>query len=143
MTTAHVYGLAQAGLASKTIDLVNDSIKVMLCTSVYAPNQDTHQFKSDVTNEVTGTGYTAGGQALTGKALSYSATGHTETWTAANPSFPASTITARFAVFYQDTGTSTTSRLIAYWDFGVDVASSGGAFTLTVAAGGLVALAAA
>ena len=63
--TAHVYGLAQAGLMSKTIDLVNDAIKVMLCTSAYVPNQDAHQFKSDITGEVVGTGYTAGGQALT------------------------------------------------------------------------------
>ena len=140
--TAHVYGLAQAGLMSKTIDLVNDAIKVMLCTSAYVPNQDAHQFKSDITGEVVGTGYTAGGQALTGKALSYAA-GHTETWTATSPSFPSSTITARFAVFYQDTGTPATSRLICYWDFGVDVSSSTGAFTLNVAPAGLVTLVAA
>jgi len=35
----------------------------MLVTSTYAPNQDTHTERSDVTNEVTGTnqGSTAGG----------------------------------------------------------------------------------
>jgi hypothetical protein len=38
--------------------------KTMLTTVTYVPNQDTHDFKDDVTNEITGTGYTAGGVAI-------------------------------------------------------------------------------
>lgn len=55
------------------IDYLSDTINVMLCTNLYTPSATAHVFKSDVTNEVTGTGYTAGGQALTTKTLAYTA----------------------------------------------------------------------
>jgi len=42
------------------IDFGDDTIKVMLSTESYVPDQDTHEFRDDVTNEVAGTGYTAG-----------------------------------------------------------------------------------
>ena len=61
--TAHVYGLALKSLANKEITFPSDTLTVMLCTSSYVPNQDTDQYKSAVTGEVTRTGYTAGGQA--------------------------------------------------------------------------------
>jgi hypothetical protein len=53
--TALVYGGFLQSLANKEIDLDTDVLKVMLCTSTYTPNQDTHKYKSSVTNEVTGT----------------------------------------------------------------------------------------
>ena len=69
--TANLYGLFLQSLANKEIDLDTDVIKVMLCTSTYTPNQDTHRYKSSVTNEVTGTGYTAGGATLGTVAVTY------------------------------------------------------------------------
>ncbi len=42
----------------------------MLVTSAYTPNQDTHTKRSDITNEVTGTGYTAGRATLANKSVS-------------------------------------------------------------------------
>lgn len=51
------------------IDLANDTIKVMLLTSSYTPDLD-HDFVDDVSaNEVSGTGYTAGGATLASKAI--------------------------------------------------------------------------
>lgn len=141
--TAKAYGLVQSNLANKLIDLTNDTIKVMLCTSSYTPNQDTHQYKTDVTNEVTGTGYTAGGATLASKAVTYDTATNTMKWTAANPSWASSTITARYAVFYQDTGTGSTSRLICYWDFGTNEVSTAAIFTLNIAAGGIITMTAA
>jgi len=41
----------------------------MLTTSSYSPAKDTHDFKDYVTNEVTGTGYSAGGATLGSKTL--------------------------------------------------------------------------
>ena len=61
--TAAWYGKAMLSILNKEVDLDTDTLKVMLCTSTYTPNQDTHQYKSDVTNEVSGTGYTATGLA--------------------------------------------------------------------------------
>ena len=52
-----------------SIDLDTDTIKVLLVTSAYTPDQDTHTKHSDVTNEVSGTGYTAGGATLANKSL--------------------------------------------------------------------------
>lgn len=70
--TAYVYGnFLKNVLSGKTIDYLNHPIKVMLCSATYAPNQDTHQTKADVTGEVTGTGYTAGGAVLANKTITY------------------------------------------------------------------------
>lgn len=47
-----------------SIDWLSDTIKCMLCTSSYTPNLATDIYKSSITNEITGTGYTAGGATL-------------------------------------------------------------------------------
>ena len=46
-------------------DTTADRFKCMLTTSSWTPNYSTHSIKSDVTNEVSGTGYSAGGESLT------------------------------------------------------------------------------
>jgi hypothetical protein len=125
-----------------TINFTSDSIKVMLCTSTYTPNQGTHQFKSDITNEVTGTGYTATGVAL-GTKTATTAT-RVATFDAADTSWTTSTITARYAVVYDATPASDATRpLICYVDFGADVISSGGTFSITWDALGIWTLTAA
>lgn len=53
------------------VDFLSDTIKVLLTTSSYAPNLDTHETKADITNEVVGTGYTAGGATLGSKTITY------------------------------------------------------------------------
>jgi hypothetical protein len=142
--SATVYGLALKSLATKKADLSSDSIKVMLCTSSYTPNQDTHQYKSDVTNEVTGTGYTAGGVALTSVAVTYTGATNVLMVDADDASWPSSTITARYAVIYDATpGTDATRPLLSYVDFGADVTSTSGTFVITWAAGGIFTLTAA
>lgn len=142
--SAKVYGLAQTSLVNKLIDWDTDTIKVMLCTSTYTPNQDTHQFKSDVTNEVTGTGYTATGNTLTSCTTTYTSASNLLTLDAADTSWTTSTITARYAVIYDASpATDATRPLIAYVDFGADVISSGGTFSITWDAAGIVTLTAA
>ncbi len=59
-----VYDSARLKIQQGTIDLDTDTFKIMLTTSSYAANQATHDFRDDVTNEVVGTGYTAGGATL-------------------------------------------------------------------------------
>lgn len=138
--TVAAYGLAQQSLVNGEIDFDTDTIKVALCTSTYTPNQDTHDYFNDVTNEVTGTGYTAGGQTLTGKSVTYTSGTNTLTLDCADPSWTSSTITARYAVFYKSTGTASTSPLICYWNFGADAVSSSATFTLQINASGLLTL---
>lgn len=141
--SAKAYGNLPMQALQKKVDWLNDTVKVMLCTSTYTPDQDAHVFKSSVTNEVTGTGYTAGGQTLASKTLTYSSATNTTTLDAADTVWPASTLTARYAVIYSDTGTAGTSPLIGYVDFGADVPSSGSNFTLTWDPSGLLTLTAA
>lgn len=135
--SAKLYGSYHAKVANKEINWSSDTIKVALCTSTYVPNQDTHAYFSDVTNEVVGTGYTAGGATLASKTVTYTAATNTQTFDAADTSWAASTITARYAVVYDSTGTASTSALIGYVDFGADVVSSGGTFSITWDAAGI------
>lgn len=140
--SAHVYSKFHLSALLKTIDYTNDAIKIMLCTSSYTPVQGTHQFKSDVTAEVVGTGYTATGNTLGTKTAATAAL--VATFDAADTSWSASTITARYAVVYDSTpATDATRPLIFYIDFGADVISSGGTFTITFDVLGLFTMTAA
>lgn len=132
-----VYGPSMQSLFNKEINFTGDTVKAMLCTSLYSPNQDTHRYKSDVTNEVTGTGYTAGGIILTTKTATYDGASNTLTLDADDPSWPASSLTARYIVFYVSTGTDSTSPLIAYGDFGADATTVSATFTYQLPATGI------
>lgn len=139
--TALLYGkLWENQFGSAPINWSSDTIKVALATSTYTPSQDTHDFFNDVTNEVTGTGYTAGGATLASKTATYTSGTNTCAFDAADTSWTTSTITARYAIIYKSTGTASTSPLIGYVDFGADVSSSGGTFTITWDAAGIFTL---
>lgn len=141
--TSKVYGLAMQSILNKEIDFDTDTVKVSLHTSAYTPDQDTHRYRNATgitTSEITGTGYTVRGQALTSKTVTYSTSTNTLTLTCASPSWAASTLTARYAIFYVDTATDSTSPLLCYWDFGADMSSSSGPFTLTIPGTGLLTL---
>jgi len=119
------------------IDYLSDTIKVALTTSTYTPNQDTHETFADVTNEVAGTGYSAGGATLAGKTLSYNTSTNVITWDADDVSWPASTITARYAIVYKSTGTASTSPLMGWVDFVSDVSTSNQDFRIVWNSNGL------
>lgn len=136
--TAFFYGNFFNQLALKTINLDTDTIKCSLHTSTYTPNQDTHDFFNDATNEVSGTGYTAGGNTLANTTLTYTAGTNVFKFDADDTSWAASTITARYAVIYDSTpGTAATNPLILYIDFGADFSSTAGTFTITFDAAGI------
>lgn len=133
-----LYGSFLQKALNKEVDWDTDTIKVALTTSSYTPNQDTHDYFNDVTNEVSGTGYTAGGNTLASKTNTYDSGTNVITLDAADTTWSSSTITARYAVIYADTGTASTSPLIGYVDFGSDQSSSSGNFTITWDATGIV-----
>jgi hypothetical protein len=62
--TAFVYGSFLSKALNKEIDIDSDTIKAMLVTSSYIYSA-AHDYKNDITNEVTGTGYTAAGVTVT------------------------------------------------------------------------------
>lgn len=119
------------------IDWDTDTIKVMLVTSTYSPNLDTHAFRSDVTNEVSGTGYTAGGSALATKTVTQDNTNDRAVFDSDDPAWTVATITARAAVLYKSRGgASSADEIAGYWDFGSDIVSTAGTFTIIVNSGG-------
>jgi hypothetical protein len=136
-----LYGLVLKSAFNGEIDFDTDTIKVALLTSSYTPNQDTHDYFDDVSaNEVSGTGYTAGGQALSSKTVTYDGATNTLILDAADSVWASSTITARYAVVYKSTGVSSTSPLIGYQDMTSDQSSTNGNFTVTWDATGIVRL---
>lgn len=120
------------------IDLDLETHKVAMFTNSITPN-----FSSDTAygaspynaNEVSGTGYVAGGTVLTSTALSESPTG-TIMYDAADTSWSSSTITsARCALIYADALAG--NNAIVLVNFGADYATSNGTFTIQWASGGI------
>jgi hypothetical protein len=136
-----IFNSFKRDIMNGSIDLDTDTIKVMLVTSSYTPDQDTHTKRSDITNEVSGTGYSAGGASLANKAVSADNTDNEGVFDADDVTWSSSTITARGAVLYKARGgASSADELIAYIDFGSDKSSSNGNFTLQWAAEGILNL---
>jgi hypothetical protein len=97
--------------------------KAMLVTSVYTEDRGAHSKRSSVTNEVTGTGYTAGGVTLTLSA-SLNTTTHILTLTIPTVTWASSTITARKLIVYRSTGAAANDNLVCCVDNGADLISS-------------------
>jgi len=112
-----IYNSFKQKIMDGSIDLENDTIKVALVTSSYTPDQDNHEDFADITNEVSGT---------------------EGVFDADDVTWSNSTITARGAVVYKDSGTPATSWLICYIDFGSDYSSVAGDFKIAWNSEGIV-----
>lgn len=127
-----VYNSCLDDLAKGNIDFDTDTFKAMLVTSTYSPNKDTHVKRSDVTNEASGTGYTAGGATVTATVTKDTANDRVDI-SFSNPSWSSSTITARALVIYKSRGgASSADELVAYVDNGSDASSTNGTFTFNI-----------
>ncbi|QBX38680.1 hypothetical protein E4M02_11195 [Brevundimonas sp. S30B] len=115
-------------LARGNINPSADTFKVMLVTSAYTENKDTHLKRSDVTNEVTGTGYTAGGPTTT-VTITKDTTNDRLNVEIGAFSLSNTTLTARKAVIYKARGgAASADELVAVIDNGSDLVSSNGTF---------------
>lgn len=129
--TFHWYGNGLLNVAKGNIDLDTDTFKMLLTTSAYTPNIDTHDFRDDVTNEVTGTGYTAGGATLSGVSVTYDAGSNQVRISWTDPTWTTATITARTAVIYKSRGgAASADELLAYVTEAADVTSTAATFTV-------------
>ena len=125
-----IYNSAIDDMARGAIDFDTDTFKAMLVTSSYTPNKDTDDKRNDVTNEATGTGYTAGGVTCACTVTKDTANDRV-TLSFAAVSWASSTITARALVIYKSRGgASSADELVAYNDFGSNVSSTGGTFSV-------------
>ncbi len=110
-------------------DLDTHTIKMALYDSSASLDASTTAYST--TNEVTGTGYTAGGATMTGASLSTDGTVAYVDFD--DVSWASSTITARGALVYNDTHAS--NAAIAVLDFGGDKVSQNTTFTVSLPAG--------
>jgi hypothetical protein len=118
-------------LVTGQLNFSTDTYKVLLTTSSYTADKDAHDFRNDVTNEVTGTGYTAGGNTVTATVSALDTANDRQEIIMGGTTWPSSTITARNAVYYKSRGgASSADELIFINDFGSDVSTTAGTFTL-------------
>jgi hypothetical protein len=106
-------------------DLLTDTLKIALYTGNATLNESTTIYST--TNEVTGTGYTAGGVTITG--VSVNSSEYTAYVSFNNPSWTSASFTTRAALIYNS---SKANRSIAVLDFGADKTVSGNTFTITL-----------
>lgn len=135
---AHFYDNYWVSLNAAKVNLLSDTIKLMLLTSAYTPNRGTHANKSDVVAQevAAGNGYTSGGTTI--GSMNIAIASNVVTITGANASWPSSTFSTAYAVLYDSTpSTDATRPLIGYVDFGGTQSPSNGTLSVTWNASGI------
>ena len=121
------------------VDFESDTVNIMLITSTRAPVQATDADMATIDdNEVSGDGYTAGGETIANAAATLDAGTITVdcddvTWSQGASGFT----DARYAVMYKDTGNPATDIPIAFNDFGSDKGNDTGDLTLEMDSNGI------
>jgi len=100
-----------------------NTLKIALYTSSASLGATTATYTTSA--EVSGTGYTAGGVALSSQAVAYDSTNQVAYFDAADLSWSSATITARGSLIYNNTKSNAS---IAVLDFGSDYSSTNGTF---------------
>jgi len=118
------------------------NFKVMLVTSTYVYNAD-HNFRDSITNEITNTGYTAGGNALAGEAIVQDDTNDQAEYDATDTVFTslAAGDLPDAAIIYQDVGSAATDILLAYCPLTTPPAPDGNNYTIVWSADGVFKIA--
>ena len=113
------------------------SFKFLLVSSVPSEaNFDAYDFRDDVANEVTGTGYTSGGVAATVTVGSVDTTNDrvAVTITDLTNAWTGPTTSAVGGWLYKAVGTAGTDELVSFVDFGGTVTSTAGNYSVTFTA---------
>tara|TARA_R100001244_G_scaffold33339_1_gene31204 strand:+ start:7880 stop:8296 length:417 start_codon:yes stop_codon:yes gene_type:complete len=120
-------------ILDKEHDLGSDTIKIALYTSSATLGATTTAYSA--TNEISGTGYSAGGATLTSQTVATSGT--VAYFDSANPAWTSASFTANGAVIYNSTASN---KAIAVLAFGGDFTVAGGTFTIVFPAAGTTAI---
>ncbi len=132
-----IYNRFKANLMNKVVDMEADTIKCALLDNVHTFSAGATVWTSGVdVNEIAGTGYTAGGATLAGKAVTEAAT---TKFDATDVSWTTATFTAYHAVIWDDTLAA--DDVICSFDFGGAQTVTAGTFTIQWHANGIITLA--
>lgn len=110
------------------------TFKFLLVTSVPSEaNFDAYSVRSDIANEASGTGYTAGGVAVTVTVGAVDTTNNRTPITITNlaPGWTGSTISAVGGWLYKVVGSAATDQLVQFVDFSGTVTSTSNDFNVT------------
>ena len=125
---------------NKEIDLLDDTIRLMFLSSSASPNQDTWDYKNDVTNEVTGTNLPAGGTQIANDTLTYTAGTNVIKYDGDDISI--SNVTAsdlKYGILYDATpGTDATRPLLALGTIDTAVSPNAGTLSVTFDSAGIL-----
>lgn len=130
--------------SGQVIDFVGDTIKAALFTNSVTPNFSTNTSYASApytSNQVSGTAYSAGGEALTGKTFAESPSG-TIKFTSGDVVWSSATFSnARGALIWDDTVTTPTAdAVLVLVNFGADFGVTAGTFTIQWAATGIFSI---
>lgn len=125
-------------LLNGDIDMAADTFKIMACNQ-FTVNVATQDFISSVSaNQITATGYTAGGATLASKLVTRNNTDNRVYFDFADPSWTITgTMTAQIFVIYKDTGNAATSPIVAIIDKGAPQSRTDADFVLQLNAKGI------
>jgi hypothetical protein len=124
--TNTLFTIFKTNLFEKLVDLVNDSFNIGLLSAYTITPSDTVWGTMTGATETSGTGYTAGGLALSGLAVTSSGT--TAVWTStSNPTWSSASFTAAYAVIYDVT---VSNQLVGVIDFDGSQTVTSGTFEL-------------
>ncbi len=124
-------------LARGRVNYADGEIKALLVAVAPTPVQlDNWSWRSDVTTEVVGAGYVAGGFDVTAAIYPVDVANDRVgiSFTAASPTYAAVTITAVGCILYQSTGDAGADPLLHYVDFGAELVVAGGPMIVTFTA---------
>ncbi len=117
--------------------MVNDTINCALLTNSHASTPANTQWSDVSANEITGTGYSAGGQALANKTVTQDNTGNRGVFSADAITWTSASFTAYNAVLYDNT--TATKYLVCSIDLGGAQTVSSGDFRIQWSANGILA----
>lgn len=120
-------------MANGSVDFDTDTFKCMLLNNSYTPSKS-HDYLNDVNSyEVSGTGYTAGGNAATPTISAVDNVNNRVEISWSIASWTTATITAAYGAIYKSRGgAASADELIGIIDFGGNKTSTAGTFTITV-----------
>jgi len=131
---------AKAWLLGGLVDLDTDTIKVALVNGYSFDPDNNHGYANFSANEITATGYTAGGKTLTGLTITTNDGSDYAMWDAGDVTWSSlATATISAALIYDDTMTTPVADgLLAKMEIGTN--SNGGNYTIAWAGGGIAQL---
>lgn len=132
-----IYNLWKSEIMKKTVDMVNDSLKIILLNNSHSFNAD-HDGYSDISaNELsTAGGYTQNTKTLASPAVTVDDTDDEGVFDAADTAWTSASFSAYHAAIYDDTHASNIN--VCSIDFGGVQTVTSGTFTLEWAAEGII-----